>query len=82
MGLNLGRDQEYFRCICPDQWIDLARAKAGQLLHSLRDKASQWWYFLDLREVPPDNNQAERESFGHASFGCDQTLMLAVVPVQ
>jgi transposase len=29
-------------------------------LRSLRDKAHQWWYFLDHPEVPPDNNQAER----------------------
>jgi hypothetical protein len=26
----------------------------------LRDKAHQWWYFLEHPEVPPDNNQAER----------------------
>jgi transposase len=26
----------------------------------LRDKASQWWYFLDHPEIPPDNNLAER----------------------
>ena len=26
----------------------------------MRDKAHQWWYFLDYPEVPPDNNQAER----------------------
>jgi transposase len=43
-----------------DYWIDLAGATAGQLLRSLRDKAHQWWYFLDNPEVPPDNNQAER----------------------
>ena len=43
-----------------NQWINKACAKAGQLLRSLRDKASQWWYFLDHPEVPPDNNQAER----------------------
>lgn len=43
-----------------NQWIDLAGATAGQLLRSLRNKASQWWYFLDHPEVPPDNNQAER----------------------
>ena len=43
-----------------DQWIDKAGATAGQLLRSLRDKAHQWWYFLDHPEVPPDNNQAER----------------------
>jgi transposase len=42
------------------QWIDLAGATAGQLLRSLRDKAHQWWYFLEHPEVPPDNNQAER----------------------
>ena len=43
-----------------NQWIDLAGATAGQLLRSLRDKAHQWWYFLDHPEIPPDNNQAER----------------------
>lgn len=43
-----------------NQWIDLAGAKAGHLLRSLRDQANQWWYFLDNPEVPPDNNQAER----------------------
>lgn len=43
-----------------NQWIDLAGATAGNLLRSLRDKANQWWYFLDNPEVPPDNNQAER----------------------
>ncbi|WP_179064394.1 hypothetical protein [Nostoc sp. C052] len=40
----------------------------------MRDKTSQWWYFLEHPEVPPDNNHTERESFGHAS----QTLRLAV----
>lgn len=43
-----------------NQWINLAGATAGQLLRSLRDKAHQWWYFLDNPEVPPDNNLAER----------------------
>ncbi|AFY48013.1 Transposase IS66 family [Nostoc sp. PCC 7524] len=43
-----------------DCWINLAGATAGKLLRSLRDKAHQWWYFLDYPEVPPDNNQAER----------------------
>ncbi len=43
-----------------NQWIDKAGATAGHLLRSLRDKASQWWYFLDNPEIPPDNNQAER----------------------
>jgi transposase len=42
-----------------NQWIDKAGATAGQLLRSLRDKANQWWYFLDYPEVPPDNNLAE-----------------------
>jgi len=31
--------------------------EAGKLLRSLRDKAEQWWYFLDHPEVPPDNNR-------------------------
>ena len=43
-----------------NQWIGKAGATAGNLLRSLRDKAHQWWYFLDYPEVPPDNNQAER----------------------
>ncbi len=43
-----------------NQWIAQAGAEAGQLLRSLRDKAPQWWYFLDHPEVPPDNNLAER----------------------
>ncbi len=42
------------------QWMNKAGYKAGKLLRSLRDKAEQWWYFLDHPEVPPDNNQAER----------------------
>ena len=33
---------------------------AGLLLKSLQEKAQQWWYFLDLPEIPPDNNLAER----------------------
>ncbi|MEH2293335.1 IS66 family transposase [Nostoc sp.] len=57
-----------------EQWINLAGATARHLLRSLRDKANQWWYFLDNPEVSPDNNLAERESFGHAS----RTLRLAV----
>lgn len=43
-----------------EQWIGPAGYEAGKLLRSLRDKAEQWWYFLDHPEVPPDNNQAER----------------------
>lgn len=43
-----------------NQWIEKAGATAGNLLRNLRDKAQQWWYFLDHPEVPPDNNLAER----------------------
>ena len=42
------------------QWLGQAGYEAGKLLRSLRDKAKQWWYFLDHPEVPPDNNLAER----------------------
>ena len=41
----------------------LLRSAKGRYLakaRSLRDKAEQWWYFLDHPEVPPDNNLAER----------------------
>lgn len=30
------------------------------MLRLLRDKADQWWYFLEDPSVPPDNNLAER----------------------
>lgn len=43
-----------------NQWITQAGGEAGKLLRSLRDKAHQWWYFLDHPEIPPDNNLAER----------------------
>ncbi len=43
-----------------EQWIGQAGYDALMLLRSLRDKAEQWWYFLDHPEVPPDNNLAER----------------------
>lgn len=43
-----------------DSWLPQAGYAAGLLLRSLRDKAAQWWYFLDHPEVPPDNNRAER----------------------
>ncbi len=42
------------------QWLPQAGYAAGLLLRSLRDKAAQWWYFLDHPEVPPDNNRSER----------------------
>jgi transposase len=41
-------------------WIDPVGYTAGLLLRSLREKAHQWWYFLDHPEIPPDNNLAER----------------------
>jgi transposase len=41
-------------------WIGKAGAAAGLVLRSLREKAHQWWYFLDHPEIPPDNNLAER----------------------
>jgi transposase len=41
-------------------WLGQVGYAAGLLLKSLRDKAAQWWYFLDDPSVPPDNNLAER----------------------
>ena len=41
-------------------WLSQVGYAAGLLLKSLRDKAKQWWYFLDDPSVPPDNNLAER----------------------
>jgi transposase len=41
-------------------WLNQVGYAAGLLLKSLRDKAEQWWYFLDDPSVPPDNNLAER----------------------
>ena len=41
-------------------WLAQVGYAAGLLLKSLRDKAAQWWYFLDDPNVPPDNNLAER----------------------
>lgn len=43
-----------------DTWRPQAGYAAGLLLTSLRNKAHQWWYFLDHPEVAPDNNLAER----------------------
>jgi transposase len=43
-----------------DTWLGHVGYAAGLLLQSLRDKAHQWWYFLDHPEIPPDNNLAER----------------------
>jgi transposase len=41
-------------------WLNQVGYASGLLLKSLRDKAQQWWYFLDDPSVPPDNNKAER----------------------
>ncbi len=41
-------------------WLSTVGYAAGLLLRSLRDKADQWWYFLEDPSVPPDNNLAER----------------------
>ena len=43
----------------PLGWTGVGYA-AGLLLKSLRDKAEQWWYFLDDPSVRLDNNKAER----------------------
>jgi hypothetical protein len=40
---------------------------AGLLLRSLREKAHQWWSFLDHPEISPDHNLAERCLL----LGCD-----------
>ena len=42
------------------QYWNQAGYEAGKLLRSLKEKAAQWWYFLDNPQVPPDNNLAER----------------------
>ena len=42
------------------QWSNKAGYEAGKLLRSLKLKEDQWWYFLFHREIPPDNNLAER----------------------
>ncbi len=42
------------------QWSNKAGYEAGKLLRSLKLKADQWWYFRFHREIPPDNNLAER----------------------
>jgi len=41
-------------------WQGKVGYAAGLLLKSLKEKAEQWWYFLDHPEIPPDNNLAER----------------------
>jgi transposase len=43
-----------------NQWIGQAGGEALKLIRSLRDKAHQWWYFLEHPDIPPDNNLAER----------------------
>lgn len=34
------------------QYSQIAGYEAGKLLRSLKEKASQWWYFLEHPEVP------------------------------
>ena len=41
-------------------WLGAVGYATGLLLKSLRDKADQWWYFLDDPSVSPDNNLADR----------------------
>jgi len=48
-------------------WLGQVGYAAGLLLKSLRDKAAQWWYFLDDPSVPLDNNECGTFS----SFGCN-----------
>jgi transposase len=43
-----------------NEWIEKAGGEAGKLIRSLREKAHQWWYFLDHPQIPPDHNLAER----------------------
>lgn len=74
-----------------EEWRPRAGYAAGLLLKSLREKAHQWWYFLDHPEVPPDNNRAERSlrlgvtkrkvsggSRSMAGFADTATLMTAI----
>ena len=42
------------------KWMTKVDGKALTLLKSLTFKSTQWWYFLDHPEIPPDNNLAER----------------------
>jgi len=42
------------------KWTPKVDGKVLTLLNSLKLKATQWWYFLDHPEIPPDNNLAER----------------------
>lgn len=42
------------------KWLPYAGYEAGKVLRNLKEKAQQWWYFLNHPEVPPDNNLAER----------------------
>ncbi|EAZ88524.1 IS66-like element ISCysp3 family transposase [Crocosphaera chwakensis] len=46
--------------IATEEWKPKAGYEAGKLLRNLRQKAEQWWYFLEHPEIPPDNNLAER----------------------
>lgn len=43
-----------------NKWLPQAGYQAGKLLRNLKEKAEQWWYFLEHPDIPPDNNLAER----------------------
>ena len=67
---KLGQRASSYECNARiQQWIGRAGYEAGLLLRSLRDKAEQWWYFLNHPEVPPDNNLAERALTGMPPWG-------------
>ncbi len=42
------------------EWLPLSGYEAGKLLRNLKEKAEQWWYFLEHPDIPPDNNLQER----------------------
>lgn len=42
------------------EWLPKAGYEAGKLLRNLKEKAEQWWYFLEHPSIPPDNNLASK----------------------
>ncbi|MEG4108218.1 IS66 family transposase [Microcoleus sp. S13_C5] len=61
------RDFKVSVAVLLNTWQGHVGYAAGLLLRSLREKAHQWWYFLDHPSIPPDNNLAERSVL----LGCD-----------
>ena len=53
------------------EYWERAGYEAGKLLRSLKEKAAQWWYFLDHPEVPPDNNLADATPRRRKTQGVD-----------